>query len=81
MHSWYSHSVYVYVKILTSILRVNVYIPGRPACDWVYMIICLHCQSQVDLCLFCMNICTLMTLYGSKVPEFCEPRCGFPYTV
>ena len=31
---------------------------------------CLH--SQVDLCLFCMNICTIMTLYGNKVLEFCE---------
>ena len=36
---------------------------------------CLH--SQVDPCLFCMNTCTLMTLYGSKVLEFCEARYGF----
>ena len=43
---------------------------------WQHDDYCLH--SQVDLCLFRINICTLMTLYGSKV---CEPRCGFPYTV
>ena len=45
MHAWYSHGVYVlcvcivcmYGKILTSILRIDVYMPSGPACDWVYM--------------------------------------------
>ena len=32
---------------------------------WQHGYYCLH--SQVDLCLYCVNICTLMTLYGSKV--------------
>ena len=36
---------------------------------------CLH--SQLDLCL---NICTLMTLYGSKVLDFCKLGFDFPYT-
>ena len=36
---------------------------------------CLH--SQLDLCL---NICILMTLYGSKVLDFCKLGFDFPYT-
>ena len=31
---------------------------------WQHDDYCLH--SQVDLCLFCMNICTLMTLLGAR---------------
>ena len=30
-----SHMVKMYGKTLTSILRINVYMTSRPACDWV----------------------------------------------
>ena len=32
-----AHTVCVYGKILTSILRIDVYMTSRPACDWVYI--------------------------------------------
>ena len=32
-----AHMVCMYGKILTSILRSDVYMTSRPACDWVYI--------------------------------------------
>ena len=37
-----AHMVCIYGKILTSILRINVYMTSRPACDWVYISLVLR---------------------------------------